>query len=276
MASKKHFPIRIGNSQFSSIYRSKFTRGYEVEIQLLILSETNQSRADALFVDVGCNWGHHSFDAILSGNFSVQAFDANPNAIEDFIKIAKALGLSNRANVAQFAITDTNEGHASLRIPILKSGMASTKENWIESKTLKSRATILFKKLFKVSDPLLRVPNRTIDALKLANVKILKIDIEGADSECLVGARRTIKKQRPAIVVEWQKEYGHQSKGLDIVEFLYLHQYNFFRFDEKNSGLAKVNPLEITSRQNILILQPEQTQRLRKILGSFNEPAKSN
>lgn len=41
-----------------------------------------------------------------------------------------------------------------------------------------------------------------LDALKLENVSLIKIDVEGYEDEVLVGAQETIKKNRPFIIIE--------------------------------------------------------------------------
>ncbi len=271
VASNYEFPIRIGNSQFDSVWRSDFRKGYEVEIQALIASQRNDDSDDALFVDVGSNWGHHSFDAVLTGHFRVQAFDANPVVCKDFREVAKALRCTDRAKIDSFAITNIDGGYASFQIPILKSGMASIYNSHLESGISKSRSTILLKKSLKLNDYELRVPLRTLDSMKLNGTRVLKVDIEGADLECIDGARLTIAKQLPAIVIEWQKQYTFQSNSKNIIDFLFEQGYNFFKLEKQLMGydLLKVDLLEVTSRQNLLILRPEHIGRLQNHLNDL-------
>lgn len=271
VASNYEFPIRIGNSQFDSIWRSDFRKGYEVEIQALIASQRNDDSDDALFVDVGSNWGHHSFDAVLTGHFRVQAFDANPVVCEDFREVAKALRCTDRAKIDSFAITNIDGGYASFHVSILKSGIASIYKSNLERAISNSRFTTLLKKILKLNDYELRVPLRTLDSMKLNSTRVLKVDIEGVDLECIDGARLTIAKQLPAIVIEWQKQYSFQSNSKNIIDFLFEQGYNFFKLEKQLMGydLLKVDILEVTSRENLLILRPEHIGRLQSHLNDL-------
>lgn len=271
VASNYEFPIRIGNSQFDSIWRSDFRKGYEVEIQALIASQRNDDSDDALFVDVGSNWGHHSFDSVLTGHFRVQAFDTNPVVCEDFREVAKALRCTDRAKIDSFAITNIDGGYASFHVPILKSGIASIYKSHLERAISNSRFTTLLKKILKLNDYELRVPLRTLDSMKLNSTRVLKVDIEGVDLECIDGARLTIAKQLPAIVIEWQKQYSFQSNSKNIIDFLFEQGYNFFKLEKQLMGydLLKVDILEVTSRENLLILRPEHIGRLQNHLNDL-------
>ena len=47
-----------------------------------------------------------------------------------------------------------------------------------------------------------RVQLRTLDAYELTNVSLIKIDVEGFEPKVLAGARQTIRRERPAVIVE--------------------------------------------------------------------------
>ena len=47
-----------------------------------------------------------------------------------------------------------------------------------------------------------RVTTRTLDTFHLDDVSLLKIDVEGYEGKVLMGARRTVMRSHPAIVVE--------------------------------------------------------------------------
>lgn len=55
----------------------------------------------------------------------------------------------------------------------------------------------------------LMVQARTLDSYGFGEVALLKIDVEGHEPEVLVGARQTIERWHPQILIEdWQQEYG--------------------------------------------------------------------
>ena len=62
----------------------------------------------------------------------------------------------------------------------------------------------------------------TIDSLKLKSCGLIKLDLEGAEGLALLGARETIAKFRPVLIVEFFREqsrrYGHSENDvLNIV-----------------------------------------------------------
>jgi len=74
----------------------------------------------------------------------------------------------------------------------------------------------------------------TLDELNLPRVDFIKIDIEGMEMEALAGARETIKKYRPILLIEkiktdnrqleqWLNDNGYRFMGLDI-NILAVHQ----------------------------------------------------
>ena len=50
---------------------------------------------------------------------------------------------------------------------------------------------------------------KTLDSLELSNVSFIKIDVQGADGEVLMGAMDTIKRCRPVVVFEWEEYLSH-------------------------------------------------------------------
>lgn len=48
------------------------------------------------------------------------------------------------------------------------------------------------------------IPLMTLDSLSLANVSLIKIDVENMEDQVLEGARETILKNRPVILIEIQ------------------------------------------------------------------------
>ena len=54
---------------------------------------------------------------------------------------------------------------------------------------------------------------RTLDSYELDNVAFIKIDVQGADGEVLLGAIQTIKRCSPVIVFEWEE---HLSKNFSV------------------------------------------------------------
>lgn len=58
----------------------------------------------------------------------------------------------------------------------------------------------------KVWDEIYTIPVITLDSLKINNISVMKIDVEGHELNALKGAIKTIQRSRPVIVIEiWRK-----------------------------------------------------------------------
>jgi FkbM family methyltransferase len=87
-----------------------------------------------------------------------------------------------------------------------------------------------------------RVPAIRIDDLKLGRCNLMKIDVEGAETRVLHGARATIKGRRPVLFVENNTENGSAAilKALDQLEYScwwhiphYFNPNNYFGSTER-------------------------------------------
>lgn len=59
---------------------------------------------------------------------------------------------------------------------------------------------------YVIADPLGMVEATTVDALGLEDLDLLKLDVEGAEVLALRGARQTLRRCRPLVIIE---EFGH-------------------------------------------------------------------
>jgi FkbM family methyltransferase len=94
----------------------------------------------------------------------------------------------------------------------------------------------------------------TIDAYaddtKLSSLDLLKIDVEGHEISVIDGARKTIAKFAPAIILEVSGEQGQQIEEL----LLSIHAgYQFYAIHEEK-GLTRVNSLSDQQGRNFLII----------------------
>lgn len=63
------------------------------------------------------------------------------------------------------------------------------------------------------------VPAITIDGMELENVALIKVDAQGADLRVLRGATDTIRRSRPVVLFEWERDLGRQH-GATLDDFL--------------------------------------------------------
>jgi len=70
------------------------------------------------------------------------------------------------------------------------------------------------------------VPMRTLDSFDYTDIGFIKIDVEGYEYKVLLGAKETIKKYRPVLLVE-------QNRGnLNAIELLKTWNYSCVGVDK--------------------------------------------
>ena len=152
----------------------------EPELALL----TSLIRAGGVGVDVGANQGVYAF-AMLDVCSKVHAFEANP-AMADFA----ARMLSEDVSVHRVALSNTN-GTATFYVPLADDGavlhLAGNLKNSHAQFTNQNKIT---------------VPVATLDSFGLRGLTLLKVDVEGSELEVLEGARETIVRDRPVLILE--------------------------------------------------------------------------
>ena len=156
-----------------------------LEDEMLMLPAMTYARGTAL--DVGANRGFYSY-------FMCKLF-ASVHAFEPNAAITTAL-----AHYAHPGLTLHNcalssaSGSLDLYIPIVSGvsydGWASfDRDNLPEADDYEVRA----------------VDVRTVDEFELTDVSLLKVDVEGHEMDVLAGARKTIERDRPAVIAEIKK-----------------------------------------------------------------------
>jgi len=135
-------------------------------------------------VDVGANQGFYSFAlAGLAGR--VIAFEPNP----DYAFFSRWM-LRGRAELHECALSD-KPGRATFHVPLADDGMVlHFAGNLKRSHTKFAR------------EQTYDVEVRTLDSFALTDVRFIKVDVEGSEREVLDGARATIARDRPVLLLE--------------------------------------------------------------------------
>jgi FkbM family methyltransferase len=135
-------------------------------------------------VDVGANQGVFAY-AFAGIADRVEAFEPNPGCA---VFARRMLGA--RARVHALALSDTN-GRAEFVVPVSREGEALHLGGNLKQATGGHDGTIRF-----------TVEVRTLDSYGFEDVRVVKIDVEGSELEVLEGGRKTILRDRPALIVE--------------------------------------------------------------------------
>jgi FkbM family methyltransferase len=137
-------------------------------------------------VDAGANEGWYTYP--LARLFKrVVSFEPNGALLRDL----RASNLNN-VEIHELALSDRH-GAAELFVPVCKGvpldGWASLDRDHLERRDGEIRVPIV---------------TRTLDSFGLPEVDFLKIDVEGHEVQVLIGARETLRRCRPVVLVEAQ------------------------------------------------------------------------
>jgi FkbM family methyltransferase len=135
-------------------------------------------------VDVGANQGFfaYAFSRIVD---RVEAFEPNP----DYAAFARAM-LGRRARVHQVALSNAG-GWAQFAVPLSDAGEALHLGGSLKGAAVEAANAERFE-----------VEVRTLDSYGFPEVRAIKVDVEGSEMDVLEGARETILRDRPVLVVE--------------------------------------------------------------------------
>ena len=141
-------------------------------------------RRGGVAVDIGANQGFFAF-ALAQLSRRVVCFEPNP----DYAAFARWM-LRGRAEVHALALADT-PGRETFYVPHSDEGLVlhlagSLKRAHDQFKTIASYA----------------VEVHTLDSFGLTDVTFIKIDVEGSERDVLEGARQTIARERPPLLLE--------------------------------------------------------------------------
>lgn len=175
------------------------------------------------FVDAGANIGYLSLAAaaVVGKNGFVHAFEPvkstyallkNNAELNEFSQInCHPLGLGSRNEEAVIYSEDQNRGGASI---------------------VNQRSEQ--KEIIQIC------PLDTI--LEGEKVDLLKVDVEGYEFEVLKGAEQTIRKNHPAIILEYSQQRNNTEANNEMIHWLsnIYEGYEFFRFEKGKERSSKL------------------------------------
>jgi FkbM family methyltransferase len=141
-------------------------------------------------VDAGANEGVYTHAFARTGA-RVEAFEPEPHCTA-ILKAYERRHPNVRVHAEALGAT---EGWATLHVP-LRSGRPLTTHATLESPVATSERH--------------DVKVRTLDSCSLGDVAVLKIDVEGHEMDVLTGARDTIARCRPTLLVEIEQRHLRQ------------------------------------------------------------------
>lgn len=208
----------------------------EPEIKLL----PHLAKPGGLALDVGANKGVYLTH--MSRHFGrVMAFEPNPE-----LALYLERAAPKNAEVIGAALSSA-EGTAVLSMP--------KRMNELGSLTVKADATEV---------DTYKVPLRTLDSFKLSGVDLIKIDVEGHEHDMLEGAVETIRRSRPAILVEVEER--HRAGGVAAIQSL-LEGLGYAGFFLDGGTLRPIREFDLSRDQNVAAI--ESSVKVARYINNF-------
>jgi FkbM family methyltransferase len=224
------FRFRESNSQFHSIYFERYRAGYEPDVAFVIRYFLPRN---GVFFDIGANWGHHTFYAIIERDAKAVAFEPNPQVFRDLTEVGGELQAGAKLVPIRAALSNS-ETEIELLQKLFESGVASIGSRFTFKKRYKKAiANIL--NAFGFRSLRYRVECKVLDKCgSYGRPDLIKIDAEGAELDILNGGRNLIREAKPYICFEYY-EAGDCLFG-GFVEFFNALSYDLYCVSPHRTG----------------------------------------
>jgi FkbM family methyltransferase len=214
--SRGQFEYRLGedccilnydarNTQFHSIYSSKYVCGYEPETAALLDLILG---GEDVFYDIGSNWGHFSLYAASCAAYhgAIHAFEPNPATFCDLCGIIDQSGLGKRIIPHNVGLSETTSaGHI-----------------WVPDGVRSGRATV------STGGKGTEISLARLDDLEVRPPNVIKMDVENHEYEALRGASRILTAHRPLLIFESWNDSTDARNALAPLDLLRSVGYRTF------------------------------------------------
>ena len=151
-------------------------------------------RRNGCFIDIGANIGQWTFLLAQKG-ITVHAFEPSPRQYRTLKE--KAANYSN-IHVYPYALGDS---HYTAKLNIHYS----------------SEHNSLAKKSYDFTGHQVQIIVKTLDSFNIQNVGLIFVDTEGYEIPVLLGAKETIQKHKPRLVIEVHQPYKPQLQKIEDI-----------------------------------------------------------
>ena len=269
---RKDLHLSIAASKINGVYiihaRKKQpaeNKIYEPEVKdaliaLIGLEKLRYPCENITFVDIGANIGLHTFGIKKKfGDIKIIAFEPSPIPYR-FLQLTIALNSFSGIRVENTALFDT-EGN----LDFLTWGEDTSGDSLRDTKRVKGGKAKLLKVLTKRLD----------DISDLPSINVIKIDCEGAELPILLGARKVIERDRPAVVLEIHpvNRLAFDVTPEKIFQFLKQVHYALFTTEFTRLDFDRFLALQDLKNENYVILPEELVGKLSET-GSATKKAR--
>jgi len=244
--SPRPFTANFANTAYLDFMRR--ADGYEPEVTALLQRLAPHL---ACVYDIGANWGYYSALLAIAPGFKgqIEAFEIAPGTARDFRNMLSEAGLTAKVQCHAVGLSDHTGTVA------IAEGMHSFLTHVVED----GRGRI--------------VPVATLDGLTLPDPDLIKMDVEGHETQVLRGARERLMRAKPLIVFE---NWPDQMEPLQILD---TFGYRFLRlaWTGTRDGRLDLIPIRTNERAdiagalNLLAVHPEREETLRIAFSSHED-----
>jgi FkbM family methyltransferase len=198
------------------VYWRRRLRGYKIsqgELELQIVPYLCSQ--DQISIDIGAADGAYAIEMAKHSKRCI-AFEPRSRQASDLSLLARYGGLP--MSVESAALSDTS-GTTNMRVLVMDGGRSTIEES------------------NDLTDPdgspisQLKVETRTLDSYRYENVALVKIDVEGHELSVLGGARDTLVKSQPVVIIETENRHRPNAVASVIKFFADLDYVGYFFLD---------------------------------------------
>ena len=248
----------IGSLSYKTV-KSRFFLNYKSYIEskildngvhsLYILNEVfNNIKSNSIFVDVGANIGSISIPiANLMSQKGVMVVSCEASkVIYERLKRNIKLNLIDNVSVIKSAIYSHNNGITfyEQKLTNKNMGLSSARKNFDIGEFVEQK-----------------IESITLDSLYESlqsdkKISVIKIDVQGAEIDVLLGASQIMKSHRPVFIFEHEDEYHDNANNVKnkIIEIFDKNNYDLYALDSNLDGILVPIDLSVYVNANIVAL----------------------
>ena len=213
----KYLPFRL----YHRIRCYKYAKYRSPELSLISsLVKNNQNS-----IDIGANLGLFTF-FMSRASKHVFAFEPNPYPLENLKDL-----VDSNVTILPIALGN-NDGPVEIKIPHHRKGWSSNGAS-LASKEINDGKII-------------NIQCRKLDSLNIENVGLIKIDVEGFEIEVIRGAKDTILKNKPVMIIE--NEIVHTKDTNEL--FTIMNEFGYDKYICNPIGkLEKIGNFSVEENQ---------------------------
>ena len=213
----KYLPFRL----YHRIRCYKYAKYRSPELNLI----SNLVKKNQNSIDIGANLGLFTF-FMSRASKHVFAFEPNPYPLENLKDL-----VDSNVTILPIALGN-NDGPVEIKIPHHRKGWSS------------NGASLASK---EINDgKILNIQCRKLDSLNIENIGLIKIDVEGFEIEVIRGAKDTILKNKPVMIIE--NEIVHTKDTNEL--FTIMNEFGYDKYISNPIGkLEKIGNFSVEENQ---------------------------